>query len=167
MFTRPRLLPVALTLLVLGIGAVLSIYIADSPVPPSEAELRVAIHASIQGAIQEALPATAHSCGYVFLREDRSESMRCVKEFDLAGSSYWVASEAQGLDSLVWVVVYRGEKQSMQQLVFDSYVADIGHATASKPTFKTLSRKECKRLVLGGKVTDGKYEYIEPAFSCE
>ena len=161
MFTRPRLLPLAL--MMLGIGGTLWVYLAAPALPPSSSDWRVAI----QEAIQQVVPPSAHSCGYVPLGESRIDSARCIQESEQAGRSYWVASQAQGIDSQVWEVVYRSEDKTLQRLSFDSYGWEQSHSNRTKPSFGHPHKEGCQRMVLGGKIFDGKFEYIEPAFSCE
>ena len=64
----------------------------------------------------------AIACGTVKLREDPSSIFACATDAKAAGTSFWVAAEVQGTDSLLWRGVALAPDKLVWLLSYDSDV---------------------------------------------
>lgn len=116
-------------------------------------------------AVLQLVPKGLRSCGFVRLGADRRAAMQCVEHAERHGLAYWVASEAQGIDSHVWVVVLK-RVGSASQLLLDSYGWE--GTPHRRPRF-TVSQLPCEAINVNAagqvKDSDGFGMHL-PAFSC-
>ena len=157
MFRTAPLLPISLTLCCLGF--VLALVTAGSHLVyrPTPAEWRQAI----ERAAARHMPTKATACGTVELREDPSNAQACVKAAIEKGAPFWVLSQAQGEDSIVWSLFISEGTRSYKAVEFDSY--DWDHQ--GPPSFH-WHEVSCSSPRFGQSLRRPSAAYDEPAIWC-
>lgn len=161
-----------LTSLLSGVGACLCLVSLGGRPWQSNAEMtalweeRVRMwHAEAQSTVLSIVPDSLRACGFVALGADRGAALKCVEHAERHQLPYWVASEAQGIDSHVWVVVLK-EADGASQLLLDSYGWEIG--TSRRPRFG-VTKLPCEAIEVHAAVqvknSDG-FAMHQPAFDC-
>jgi len=152
MFRTAPLLPVSLTLCCLGF--VLALVTVDSD-RPTRGEWRQAI----ERAAAEHVPINARPCGTVELREDPSAAQACVKAAIDNSAPFWVLSQAQGYDSVVWSLSEGADRYKAVE--FDSY----GWEQQGRPAF-SAHEVSCSSPHFGEYASQPSATYYEPAIWC-
>lgn len=155
-----------------GVGACLCLVCLDGRPWLSDAEL-TALQAQqarmwqteAQSTVLGVVPDGLRACGFVALGGDRGAALQCLEHAERHQLPYWVASEAQGIDSHVWVVVLK-DAEGASQLHLDSYGWETG--TSRRPRF-SVTRLPCEGVQAHAaapvKDSDGLAVYL-PAFTC-
>ncbi|OWQ48917.1 hypothetical protein CDL60_03265 [Roseateles noduli] len=118
---------------------------------------RVEAREAVFGVVPEGLRA----CGFVALDGDRTAALKCVEHAERHQLPYWVASEADGIDSAVWVVVLK-DADGAWQLLLDSY----GLENAPRPRFG-VAKLPCESIEAHAAVNDPDgHATRSPAFDC-
>jgi len=155
MFSSPPLLPVSLVLC--SLGMVIALVSIDTRRP---AEQEQAWRHIVETAAEQHQSDGAIRCGVLPLGADATEAVECIENARRHGQAFWVLSQAQGIDSEVWIMI-RGEKGDLSAVYFDSYGWEERH----EPSFSTF-KGGCKSLVVGKLHRRADYEFYEPAISC-
>ena len=121
--------------------------------------------AEAERTVLNAVPDGFRPCGFVPLGADRREALNCIEFAERHGLPYWVASQAQGIDSQVWLVVLRATDGN-SQLLLDSY--DGQARRPQQPRF-TVTKLACESIETAEPVqirdSDG-LQWRQPAFAC-
>lgn len=161
-----------LTSLLSGVGACLYLVCLDSRPWLSYAEMTTLReqqaqmwHAEAQSTVLGIVPDRLRACGFVALGADRGAAMACVEHAERHQLPYWVASEAQGIDSHVWVVVLK-DADGTSQLLLDSYGWET--SPSRRPHFG-VTEVPCEAIeghaAVQVKDSDG-FAMHQPAFNC-
>ncbi|WP_331175748.1 hypothetical protein [Roseateles sp.] len=122
-------------------------------------------HAEAQSAVLGIVPTSMRACGFVALGADRIAALKCVEHAERHHLPYWVASEAQGIDSHVWVVVLK-DADGASQLILDSYGWET--SASRRPRFG-VTALPCEAVEVHAAVqvkdSDG-FAMYQPAFDC-
>ncbi|HEY9107739.1 MAG TPA: hypothetical protein VIN58_13755 [Roseateles sp.] len=122
-------------------------------------------HAEAQNTVLGIVPDSLRACGFVALGANRAAALECVEHAERHQLPYWVASEAQGIDSHVWVVVLK-DADGASQLLLDSYGWET--ATPGRPRFG-VTKLPCEAIEVHAAVqvkdSDG-FAMHRPAFDC-
>lgn len=116
-------------------------------------------------AVLSNVPDGLRACGFVALGGDRSAALTCVEHAEHHHLPYWVASEAQGEDSHVWVVVLK-RAGGASQLLLDSYGWEI--TPERRPRFG-VTELPCEAIESNAAVPvkdSGGFVLHLPAFDC-
>jgi len=144
----------------LGFASILCFHVDLTPPATIRAEWMAAIRTSVEAV----MPSASRACGYISFGEDPTDAIRCLQEAERQRAPYWVASKAQGEDSIMWIVVHGVPGSSMLRTEFTS---GINGVLPRRPAFSYSHAETCTRLKFGKKIVDGSYEYYEPAITCE
>jgi hypothetical protein len=115
---------------------------------------------ALKATINDTLATAGKSCGFVALGQDRTEATRCMKQAQRDVVAFWVASQVQGIDSQVWIVVRADANANWSEISFDTYdwarrgVVQITERSCRGPKFGTTTQ------------VDG-HTLVEPAVHCE
>lgn len=155
-----------------GVGTCLCLVCLDGRPWLSQAELTALQEqqarmwqAEAQGAVLGIVPDGLRACGFVALGAARVAALKCVEHAERHQLPYWVASEAQGIDSHVWVVVLKAT-DGASQLLLDSYGSETG--SPRRPRFGVMELP-CEAIEVHAAVqvkdSDG-FAMYHPAFDC-
>ncbi|OWQ85732.1 hypothetical protein CDN99_21905 [Roseateles aquatilis] len=161
-----------LTSLLSGVGACLCLVCLDGRPWQSHAEMTALReqqvrmwHAAAQSTVLGIVPNSSRDCGFVALGADPSAALKCVEHAERHQLAYWVASEAQGIDSHVWVVVLK-DADGASQLLLDSYGWET--SASRRPRFG-VTELPCEAVEVHAAVhvkdSDG-FAMYQPAFDC-
>lgn len=118
-----------------------------------------------QATVLNIVPDGLRACGFVALGADRGAALKCIEHAERHQLHYWVASEAQGIDSHVWVVVLK-DARGASQLLLDSYGWEA--APHRWPRFG-VTELPCEAIEVNAAVqvkdSDGFFN-ATPAFDC-
>ncbi len=114
MMQRPNLLAFSLTLLSLALLPAIPVIVSSSSPRPDWAS-------AIRREVPAVMPPAAVSCGFVGLMQDSFSADACMAHAAAARVDHWVASQAQGEDSIVWIAVLRTSDGRLRRYDFDSY----------------------------------------------
>jgi len=122
-------------------------------------------HAEAHGTVLGIVPDRLRACGFVALGADRVAAPKCVENAERHQLPYWVASEAQGIDSHVWVVVLK-DAGIPSQLLLDSHGWET--AIAGRPRFGVMELP-CEAIEVHAAVQvkdSDSFAMNHPAFNC-
>ncbi len=127
MFHTVPLLPISLILCSLGFVLALATLGSQMKYRPTHAEWLKAI----EKAAAPHTPAKARACGTVELGANPEKSLKCVTAAMGEGHPFWVLSQGQGEDSIVWALFISEGADRYRSVEFDSY----GWVDRGSPSF--------------------------------
>lgn len=127
MFHPAPLLPISLILCSLGFVLALVTLGSQMESRPTHVEWRKAI----EEAAAPHTPAQATDCGTLELQANPETSLKCVAAAMREGRPFWILSQGQGVDSIVWALVISEGADHYRSVEFDSY----GWVDRGEPSF--------------------------------
>jgi hypothetical protein len=93
--------------------------------------------------IESIFPNSVRSCGYVRVGEDSAQAKSCIAATEAANQTYWIAYQAVGTDSIVWLVAFKNADKKIVEYSFDSF----GWRQRGNASY-VLKQRNCDSLVL-------------------
>ena len=97
--------------------------------------------------IEEIAGSGALSCGFAPLRSDTADTTSCARKAFSDHQAFWVASELQGDDSELWLVVSSNGSGALRSHMFDSDPTGGGGLRKGKK-YAIYGNSSCTRLVV-------------------
>jgi len=157
MFTAPPLMPISMTLCL--IGFLIGLALVDTR-PPRLHPTQDYWRQVIESTAEVHLPKGSVSCGVLHLGAEAGSAVHCIAQAQRKGIAFWVLSQAPGIDSQVWTLL-KGNRDDLTAVEFDSYDWE----TRGKPSFTSYAVR-CKSYEIGRVQRRKNYDFHEGAISC-